>query len=129
MAQQTDTSIKLQDAYDVTTSKFTGIDIFSGAGGLSLGAEMAGVNVKYAVEVWPSAADTYEHNHKEAKVICKDIKEITAEDFVDCQSPFIVMGGPPCQGFSMSNTRNRTMENPKNHLFEQFVVHPTNPVE
>lgn len=50
MAQQTDTSIKLQDAYDVTTSKFTGIDIFSGAGGLSLGAEMAGVNVKYAVE-------------------------------------------------------------------------------
>ena len=31
------------------------------------------------------------------------------------------MGGPPCQGFSMSNTRNRTMENPKNHLFEQFV--------
>lgn len=121
MAQQTDTSIKLQDTYDVTTSKFTGIDIFSGAGGLSLGAEMAGVNVKYAVEVWPSAASTYEHNHKEAKVICKDIKDITEDDFADCRSPFIVMGGPPCQGFSMSNTRNRTMENPKNHLFEQFV--------
>ena len=36
-----------------------GVDVFSGAGGLSLGAEMAGIDVKFAVEVWPSAAATY----------------------------------------------------------------------
>lgn len=40
-----------------------GIDIFSGAGGLSLGAEMAGIRIKFAVERDWSAADTYEHNH------------------------------------------------------------------
>ena len=50
-----------------------GVDVFSGAGGLSLGAEMAGIDVKFAVEVWPSAAATYRKNHPRATVINEDI--------------------------------------------------------
>lgn len=103
-------------------SEKIGIDIFSGAGGLSLGAEMAGVQVRYAVEINTSAAQTFKLNHKSATIICKDIKDVSIADFNNIPSDvFIVMGGPPCQGFSMSNTRDRTMSNPKNHLFKEFV--------
>ena len=104
-----------------------GMDVFSGAGGLSLGAEMAGIDVKYAVEVWPSAAATYRKNHPSATVINDDITKIhPKEDIIHGdEHVFIIMGGPPCQGFSMSNQRTaengRTMENPKNQLFRQFV--------
>lgn len=98
-----------------------GIDIFSGAGGLSLGAEMAGINIRYAIEVNESAAKTFRRNHKGVSVICEDITKLEPNKFVDKNGVFIIMGGPPCQGFSMSNTMNRNMENPKNFLFKEFV--------
>lgn len=102
--------------------KKIGIDIFSGAGGLSLGAEMAGISVRYAIEIDSDAAKTYKKNHSDAKVICEDIRKINPVDLKDGDSPiFIIMGGPPCQGFSMSNTISRNMENPKNFLFKEFV--------
>lgn len=106
---------------------FIGVDVFSGSGGLSLGAEMAGIDVRYAVEVWPSAARTYKRNHPNSVVFNKDIKEIDPKTEIGKEDEhiFIIMGGPPCQGFSMSNQRReengRTMENPKNQLFKQFV--------
>ena len=53
--------------------KKIGIDIFSGAGGLSLGSSMAGIKVRYAIEVNPHAAKSFELNHKGAKVICQEI--------------------------------------------------------
>lgn len=101
---------------------YNGIDIFSGAGGLSLGAEMAGVKVRYAIEVDKSAASTYRRNHKEATVLCDDIREIDPNNLNDKDNPvFIILGGPPCQGFSMANTMSRNMNNPKNFLFKEFV--------
>ena len=53
-----------------------GIDIFSGAGGLSIGAEMAGVQIMFAVEKDKYAAETYSFNHKNIPVICEDIHNI-----------------------------------------------------
>lgn len=101
---------------------YLGIDIFSGAGGLSLGAQMAGIDVKYAIEINKNAAETFTRNYPDAVVLCKDIKEIKAEQLKFDYSPiFIIMGGPPCQGFSMSNTRTRNMDNPNNILFKEFV--------
>ncbi len=97
-----------------------GIDIFAGAGGLSLGAQWAGIDVKTAIELNASAVATYRRNHPEANVIDKDIQNVDATQFKN-QSVFIIMGGPPCQGFSMSNTMSRNMENPKNYLFREFV--------
>ncbi|MBO7496160.1 MAG: DNA cytosine methyltransferase [Salinivirgaceae bacterium] len=99
-----------------------GIDIFSGAGGLSLGAEMAGINISDAIEIDPNAAKTFKRNHKDANVLQCDIKDIEPKALLnDKKTVFVIMGGPPCQGFSLSNTRTRNMENAKNFLFQEFV--------
>ena len=99
-----------------------GIDIFSGAGGLSLGAEMAGLKISAAVEIDKSAAQTFMRNHKGAEVFQGDIQSINPKSLVKDDAPvFVIMGGPPCQGFSMSNTRTRNMDNLKNFLFLEFV--------
>lgn len=99
-----------------------GIDIFSGAGGLSLGAEMAGIRISTAIEINKSAAQTFLRNHKGAEVLQGDIQEIDPKTLIKDNKPvFVIMGGPPCQGFSMSNTRTRNMENTKNFLFLEFV--------
>ena len=101
---------------------YNGIDIFSGAGGLSIGAEMAGISMKCAVEINKSAAETYQYNHPETKVICNDIRKISKDELLDHdEDVFIIIGGPPCQGFSMSNSRSRNMDNPNNQLFKEFV--------
>ena len=99
-----------------------GIDIFSGAGGLSLGAEMAGIRISTAIEINASAAKTFLRNHKGATVIQDDIQDINPMLLHGKNKPvFVIMGGPPCQGFSLSNTRTRNMDNPKNMLFKEFV--------
>ncbi len=101
-----------------------GIDIFSGTGALSLGAEMAGINIMFAVEIDKSAAQTYRFNHKDTSVLCEDIHNIDPLQHVTPIGPddqLIVFGGPPCQGFSTSNTLTRNMQNPNNSLFEEFV--------
>ena len=97
-----------------------GIDIFCGAGGLSFGAERAGITIKLAVEKDVAAAKTFSANHGSAKVLCKDIAEISPLEYVD-KNPFIVFGGPPCQGFSYSNTKTRNLDNGNNTLFEEFL--------
>lgn len=99
-----------------------GIDIFSGAGGLSLGAEMAGIRIKTAIEINKSAAQTFLRNHKGVNVLQSDIQQIDPRSMRCEKKPvFVIMGGPPCQGFSMSNTRTRNMDNEKNFLFLEFV--------
>lgn len=102
--------------------RYYGIDIFSGAGGLSLGAEMAGIRISTAIEISPHAAKTFLRNHQGAKVLQEDIQKIDPKALYDEKKPvFVIMGGPPCQGFSMSNTRTRNMKNKKNFLFLEFV--------
>ena len=99
-----------------------GIDIFSGAGGLSLGAEMAGIKVKYGIEINKYAAASFAYNNKKAEVITSDIAKINPHDLhFGKKEIFVIMGGPPCQGFSMSNTVSRNMDNEKNLLYLEFV--------
>ncbi|MBR3799213.1 MAG: DNA cytosine methyltransferase [Bacteroidales bacterium] len=101
-----------------------GIDIFSGAGGLSLGAEMAGASIMFAVEKDKNAAETYRYNHKNTPIICGDIHNVNPLQHIThigANDQLIVFGGPPCQGFSTSNTVTRNMQNPNNNLFEEFV--------
>lgn len=97
-----------------------GVDIFSGAGGLSLGAENAGISISLAIEKDSSAAKTFARNHPDAKILCEDISRINPLNHIK-ESPFIVFGGPPCQGFSLSNTKTRTAGNKNNLLFLEFV--------
>ncbi len=99
---------------------FLGIDIFSGAGGLSLGAINAGIKIPFAIENDLASAKTFKKNHPETDVINKDIREIDPQK-LNIKSPFIIFGGPPCQGFSTSNRQTRTIDNKNNSLFEEFV--------
>ena len=100
-----------------------GIDLFSGAGGLSLGAEMAGVTIRMAVEKDKAAALTYSKNHPNTIMLNGDIHELQTipENLLHTDEQKIIIGGPPCQGFSLSNVRTRNKENVKNWLFEEFL--------
>lgn len=104
----------------MNSNEKTGIDIFCGAGGLSLGAINAGIHVSLAIEKDASAAKTFARNHPEVKILCEDISKIHPRDHVK-KRPFIIFGGPPCQGFSMSNTKTRNAKNKNNFLFMEFV--------
>lgn len=116
----TEVSRSNQQLRALTTSLWA-VDIFSGAGGLSIGAEMAGIKIKFAVEKDPYAAETFEFNHPKAKVIRKDICEVNPKEHVEAEDIFVVFGGPPCQGFSTSNTKTRNRNNKNNYLFEEFL--------
>ena len=83
---------------------------------------MAGIRIRTAIEINPHAAKTFLRNHEGAKVLQGDIQNINPKALHGEKKPvFIIMGGPPCQGFSMSNTRTRNMKNEKNFLFLEFV--------
>ena len=90
-----------------------GIDLFAGAGGMSLGAIQAGIEVRIAIEADPHAGETYAHNHPHTKVIVDDIKNIKKIDISSNGSSKILFGGPPCRGFSTSNQRTRNTSNPE----------------
>jgi DNA (cytosine-5)-methyltransferase 1 len=102
---------------------FIGIDLFSGAGGMSVGAISAGINVKVAVEIDRNAAITYKYNHPNTKLINEDIRKVSING--SCNSNKndikIMFGGPPCQGFSTSNQKTRNKENIKNWLFKDYL--------
>ncbi|MBL3591236.1 MAG: DNA cytosine methyltransferase [gamma proteobacterium endosymbiont of Lamellibrachia anaximandri] len=100
-----------------------GIDLFSGAGGMSLGAKMAGVDVQQVVEQDYHAAQTYLINHVPINgVFVDDIRKFKPKKVVSRSGqPVMVFGGPPCQGFSTSNQRTRSKENTNNWLYEEFL--------
>jgi DNA (cytosine-5)-methyltransferase 1 len=99
-----------------------GVELFSGAGGMSLGAEMAGVEIKLSVEIDIHAAATFKQNHRNATVLNQDIRRIKSLDAKGKKNePKILFGGPPCQGFSRSNHRTRNRINPNNWLLKSLL--------
>lgn len=100
--------------------KVIGIDLFAGAGGMSLGAKMAGVSISYALEKDMYAAKTYQANHPSTKVINADIRDVTTLS-IPSKFPIILFGGAPCQGFSTSNRRTNSRTNPDNWLYKEFI--------
>lgn len=101
--------------------KLNAIDIFSGAGGMSLGAKMAGITVDIAVEFDKDAAATFQFNHPKCEVFDKDISKFSFKNREKKNEIFVLFGGPPCQGFSVSNTKTRNEKNEKNSLFNEFI--------
>lgn len=103
----------------------TYIDLFSGAGGLSLGFEQAGFQQLLSVEMEPDYCQTYRANFPRHQLLQKDLTTLTEQDLINClngQSVDLVIGGPPCQGFSMAGKIGRTFtDDPRNHLFKEFV--------
>ncbi|MFL9877126.1 DNA cytosine methyltransferase [Herbaspirillum rhizosphaerae] len=83
------------------TEKFTAVSLFTGAGGMDIGFQKAGFNIVWANELMPHAAATYDLNHREGVMHRGDINDVFNElpkpGTIDC-----VIGGPPCQGFSVA---------------------------
>ena len=114
---------ELQKDFNRKTN-FTLVDLFCGAGGLSLGFAQEGFNIKLANDIQDVCIETYKYNHPElptSKIIQGDIKEIVdnVEDYIDTDID-IVVGGPPCQGFSEAN-RQRVIDDPRNKLYKYYV--------
>lgn len=100
-----------------------GIDLFSGAGGMSSGAAECGVDIRYAVEADKFAAKTFAMNHAQTKLFDYDIRKVKGADFtlLDRKKQVVVFGGPPCQGFSTSNQKNRDAHNENNWLYLEYL--------
>lgn len=98
-----------------------GVEIFSGPGGMGLGAQLAGIDVALAIERNAYAAQTYLTNHKNTTVVVDDIQNINEFRYEKKNNQVILFGGPPCQGYSNSNRKTRSNENPKNWLFQEFM--------
>lgn len=97
-----------------------GYDLFCGAGGLSLGAHLAGIEVLLAVDNDQHALESFKHNFPATRTIHSSVSGLTVTP-QKSKVPSIVFGGPPCQGFSTSNQRTRTRQNPHNWFFEDFL--------
>lgn len=104
-------------------SSFNVLDLFSGAGGMGYGFKQAGFNVVLANDIFKEAALTYKNNNPkvdfiDGSITNKEIKEkilkISEKKSID-----IIIGGPPCQGFSLLG--KRLSEDPRNFLYKEFV--------
>ena len=101
-----------------------GIDLFAGAGGLSLGFEAAGFDIAAVIEIDPIHCATHEFNFPYCKTICRSVLDICGADIrrmagIGAKDIAVVFGGGPCQGFSMIG--KRVLDDPRNALVHHFV--------
>lgn len=101
---------------------YKAIDLFAGCGGFSLGFIQNGFNITKAVEFNQNIAITYQHNHPETQLIINDIKNVDNNCFFNKDEADMIIGGPPCQGFSMAGARIRQgfIDDPRNQLFRHY---------
>lgn len=100
------------------------LDLFAGAGGFSLGFESAGAVVVGALETDAWACETFATNHPETKILSAKIETVTNRNFekyFSGKNPDIIIGGPPCQGFSVCNKNSGDPKDPRNSLFKDFL--------
>lgn len=97
------------------SKKIRAISLFSGAGGMDLGAKMAGIDVIYANEIEPIIGKSLQKNFPETEVVIDDIKNITSFPKAD-----LVFGGYPCQSFSMGGNRNPKKDS-RTYLYLEFA--------
>lgn len=101
-----------------------GIDLFAGAGGMSLGFEQAGFDIAAAVEIDPIHAAVHHFNFPETAVLARSIVGLTGKELRDRagigrRAVDVVFGGPPCQGFSLIG--HRMLDDSRNQLVKEFV--------
>ena len=109
----------------VKTKKPKIISLFSGAGGLDIGFENAGFSIAVAIEIDPSCCDTLKTNRPDLSVINKNITDVTSDEILKAANlkplePALVIGGPPCQSFSLAGLR-KGLDDDRGKLLFEFV--------
>lgn len=104
--------------------KYSIVDLFCGCGGFSQGFFQADYNVLLGIDSWKDATQTYSYNFRDTKVVNGDITEISGQKITsiigDSSDEIdVIIGGPPCQGFSLSG--KRMINDPRNKLYKSFV--------
>ena len=105
-----------------TETTYNVLDLFCGCGGLSLGFEQAGFHVLLGIDIWEDALKTYKHNHTSSRTLCADMSSLTGKDVADIingEKVDVIIGGPPCQGFSIAG--KRIVDDERNKLYKGFV--------
>lgn len=95
---------------------------FTGAGGLDIGFHEVGFNIVFATDIMKHAKSTFNRNFKKVPYIEKDINLFTKEEMMKLTNGKqidVVIGGPPCQGFS--NMGNKNSADPRNYLFKSYA--------
>ena len=105
------------------------LSLFSGAGGLDLGFRNAGFRAKLAIDIDPAAAETYKWNHPNTHVAQLDLARSTPDELVNLwvsvngdERPVGIIGGPPCQAFSVSNVHKKRLDPRRKLLFDYAGV-------
>ena len=98
-------------------NKPTVVSLFAGAGGMDLGFQKAGFEIIWANDFDKDSVDTYKKNFG-SHIVLGDIKNIPSSDIPD--NPDVVIGGFPCQGFSINN-KKRSMDDERNHLYKEML--------
>jgi DNA (cytosine-5)-methyltransferase 1 len=101
------------------------IDLFSGAGGMSLGFDQVGFNNIFSIDIEPKFCETYKTNFPKHNLIQKDISKLSNEEIkslIGSRIIDVIIGGPPCQGFSMAgNIGRKFIDDSRNQLFREFA--------
>lgn len=100
------------------------VDLFCGAGGLSLGFEMAGFQSVLGIDAWEPATTTFRSHHPSATVVLQDIQDVDPEELPELANLAmgdvgVLCGGPPCQGFSKAG--RSLADDPRNFLYRHFL--------
>ena len=106
------------------TTQSTVIDLFAGAGGFGLGFQLSGFSVPFSLEMDTWASDTLSYNHPNKIVLRDDIRNYTTRESIRAACPYqpdIIIGGPPCQGFSIAGPARKDPKDPRNSLFTNFA--------
>lgn len=99
------------------------VELFCGCGGTSCGFEMAGYNIAVGVDIHEPSIETFKLNHPNCSTILGDIRTIQPSDIVDLldgHSIDVLIGGVPCQGFSLNN-KKRNANDERNYLYLEFL--------
>jgi len=119
----------MQNLFEKKENNLTCIDLFAGAGGLSLAAKNVGLKVKVAVEVNKHACSTYNENlvkdRKGHHLYNQDLLKLSPESILEKHfkvkgSCDLVLGGPPCQGFSVHRIKDSGVRDPRNQLILRY---------
>jgi DNA (cytosine-5)-methyltransferase 1 len=106
----------------MSISRPTMFALFAGGGGLHLGFEKAGFELTLASDMAPAAAATHKQNYPDTPFVLGDIRKLTVEQLLNAaggRRPDIVVGGPPCQGFSTLG--DKLSSDPRNTLFATYA--------